>query len=104
MVFTLKKQKRTNQMAYLTSAGLWIPERPHTPQECEQVECKDCFESVGDPDEEYCEACGEPVCLDCQKVVHDEPLCAACFALLAKEALKRLRRDPLVGDVFQEAA
>jgi hypothetical protein len=64
--------------AYLN--GRLEAERAHSPRECEQVECKDCFEFVGDIDEEYCYGCSEPLCLDSQTVVNDEPLCAKFFA------------------------
>jgi formylmethanofuran dehydrogenase subunit E len=79
-------------------------ERNHTPYEASQVECKDCFSPVIDADEEYCNACGEPTCVECSRVVNDEPLCNGCFAALRKQALKRLQNDPQVGDLFQEAA
>src|SRR5438270_11005587 len=56
-------------MAHLTRSGWWIPEKPHTPPEGEEVECKDCFESVADADEDYCRGCGDPLCEECQNVV-----------------------------------
>jgi hypothetical protein len=72
--------------------------------EADEVECRDCFEPLADPDEEACMACGEPLCVECSRVVNDEPLCNACFAALRTQALKRLQRDPLVSDLFQDAA
>ena len=91
-------------MAHYNSLGLWIPERSHSPREASTVECRDCFENVGDIDEEFCQRCGEPVCLDCSRVLADEPLCNRCFALLKKAALASLQNDPLVGDLFEVAA
>jgi hypothetical protein len=88
--------------AYLN--GRLEAERSHSPREASTVECRDCFESVGDPDEEYCEKCGDPLCLDCQRVVNDEPLCAKCFELSLKAAIESLQDDPQVGHLFQEAA
>jgi hypothetical protein len=87
-------------MAHYNSSGLWIPERSHSPREASEVECKDCFSAVGDPDEEYCLRCSEPLCTECQVVLADEPLCNRCFALLKKAALASLQNDPLVGDLF----
>jgi hypothetical protein len=83
--------------------GQLQPERAHSPRECE-VECRDCFEFVGDVDEEYCCGCGEPLCLDCQRVVADEPLCAKCFAASQKVALGSLQNDFDVADLFWLAA
>jgi hypothetical protein len=91
-------------MAHFTRSGLWIPERPHTPPECEEVECKDCFAFVADADEDYCRQCGDPLCEECQHIVADEPLCAKCLAALQKAALESLQKHPLIGDLFQPAA
>jgi hypothetical protein len=99
-----KQSERNQQMAHFTQSGLWIPERPHAPPECEEVECKDCFASVADADEDYCRQCGDPLCEACQNVVADEPLCAKCFAALQKAALTRLQNDPEVGEIFRSAA
>jgi hypothetical protein len=79
-------------------------ERNQTPYEASQVECKDCFSYVIDADEEYCNACGEPLCLECSQVVADEPLCNGCFAACRKSALNSLQLDSLVGDLFKVAA
>jgi formylmethanofuran dehydrogenase subunit E len=79
-------------------------ERNHTPYEADEVECKDCFSVLSDPDEEACSACGEPTCEECAHLWSDEPLCAACFSALRKQALNRLQKDAQVGDLFQEAA
>ena len=91
-------------MAHFTRSGLWIPERLHTPRECEAVECKDCFEFVADADEDYCRGCGDPLCGECQNIVADEPLCAKCFAVWQKVALTRLQNDPEIGEIFRSAA
>jgi formylmethanofuran dehydrogenase subunit E len=88
--------------AYL--GGRYEAERNHTPYEADEVECKDCFEAVDEPDEEFCSACGEPTCKTCAHLWSEEPLCAACFAALRRQALKRLQNDPQVGDLFKEAA
>ncbi|MFL6353366.1 MAG: hypothetical protein ACJ74Z_16160 [Bryobacteraceae bacterium] len=79
-------------------------ERNHTPYEASEVECKDCFSYVVDADEEFCEKCGGPLCLDCQTVVNDEPLCEKCLLVLSESALESLRNDPEIGDLFQVAA
>jgi hypothetical protein len=64
-----KPSEKNYQLAHFTRSGLWIPERPHTPPECEAVECKDCLESVADADEGYCRGCGDPLCEACQNLV-----------------------------------
>jgi hypothetical protein len=99
-----KDSERNHQMAHFTRSGLWQAEREHTPRECEGVECKDCFESVAEPDEDYCCQCGDPLCEECQNAVADEPLCAKCFAAWQKATLTRLQNDPEVGDIFRSAA
>jgi hypothetical protein len=91
-------------MAHFTRSGVWQAERPHTPPECEEVECKDCFECVADADEDYCRECGDPLCEECQNVVAEESLCAKCFTALQKAALTRLQNDPDVGEIFRPAA
>ena len=91
-------------MAHYNSSGLWIPERSHSPREASTVECKDCFSNLDEPDEEYCLRCSEPLCTECSRVVADEPLCNACFAAYRKSALNSLQLDPLVGDLFKDAA
>jgi formylmethanofuran dehydrogenase subunit E len=103
MYTEIEREQGDKQMAaYLN--GRYESERPHSPYEADEVECRDCFENLSDPDEEACSACGEPLCIDCAHVVNDEPLCAKCFAALLAQALKRLQRDPLVGDVFGRVA
>src|SRR3982750_481694 len=99
-VTQVKDYRREKQMAHYSTSGLWTSERNHTPYEASMVECKDCFESVEDADDEFCNFCGDPLCLDCQKVVNDEPLCSHCFSTLAEVALASLQRDPQVGDLF----
>jgi hypothetical protein len=91
-------------MAHYTNSGLWIAERAHSPREEGEVECVDCFENISDPDSEYCEYCGEPCCEECQNWANDEALCVKCLVSFAEVALANLRRDPLVGDIFQDAA
>lgn len=91
-------------MAYYSKSGLWASERNHTQHEASEVECVDCFESVADADEEFCNFCGDPLCLDCQNVTADEPLCSGCFSSLAEVALASLRRDSQIGDLFRSAA
>jgi hypothetical protein len=79
-------------------------ERNHTPYEASEVECRDCFSYVLDADEDYCEMCGDPLCEECVNCVNDEPLCVGCFSSLAEVALESLRRDSLIGDLFEVAA
>ena len=43
---------RKNMATYRN--GRLEAERTHSPQECSEVECVDCFEHVSDPDEEFC--------------------------------------------------
>jgi hypothetical protein len=91
-------------MAHFTRSGLWQAKRPHSPPECEEVECQDCFELVADADKDYCRGCGDPLCEECQNLVADEPLCAKCLAALQKAAFARLQNDPDVGEIFRPAA
>jgi hypothetical protein len=102
-MLSLDRKQRDKQMASYLS-GRYESERNHTPYEADDVECVDCGENLSDPDEEYCLACSAPLCLDCQNCVNDEPLCNGCFSALRAEALRRLQRDPQIGDLFGRAA
>jgi hypothetical protein len=96
------KRKKSN--AHLTNAGLWIPERNHTPFESDDLaECIDCLEERCTKDD-YCRGCSEPLCEECQQIVADEPLCAKCFAASQKAAIESLQNDPDIGQIFQKAA
>jgi hypothetical protein len=48
---------RKNMATYRN--GRLEAERTHSPQECSEVECVDCFENVSDPDEEFCVSISE---------------------------------------------
>src|SRR5438309_1029644 len=102
MLFFIQRAGRKSMASYLS--GRYEAERNHTQHEADEVECVDCFSSLEDPDEEYCNFCGDPLCLDCQNVTADEPLCSGCFSSLAEVALESLRRDPQIGDLFRRAA
>ena len=88
-------------VAYIN--GRLEAERPHSPRECSEIECCDCYEHC-DADEDYCHICSEPLCADCAQIVADEPLCAKCYERSRQAAVISLQSDPGVGDLFPKAA
>src|SRR3954464_8403420 len=95
-----REQKRNTMAAYLN--GRLESERNHSPYEASGAECRDCYEAVSNPDEDYCRFCSEPVCGESAADVADEAMCSGCS--LAYVEARRQRKVKVASAIRHFAA